>query len=490
MSKIGNLLPQVTEFFTNKSQTTSERAAGSRQNFGNAETSIGNLSQTIQTYRNAKVNATVKSATDDEKITVVMNGQTPEAHAEAILRHYGFSKADEKAFQEKFGYDLRKNLTATYRRNDIKSAHKSLGNNRYQVQIPLPKSLLAQIEAVKPQKQTPKVSLPPTTAAASPKPIPQPLPMPISPTQKVGKDVSQMGMAEKLEIVINKAIEHLGPEAGEKLKQLLTPENMAIMVGTTAALIAVQGVPFLDVAVDAVVLGIAAYSLGSEALSAIGDLADFASKTFNAKTEADLDAAGKSLAKATATVGVDALAALLIHKGVKSIKATEIPPPQTKVVEMVTPEGVRVKVRVPVEAEKANVLESRSSKVGENGRRDVNIQEQSGGHTIERHVGKSESWLRNRIENENIDFASSFRNEQIANRAQGRFVNRFRNEVNDWLKSKNPENFVKQFDMNEPVGIIVENGKSGHTVTSRVTVVLAKDNSPQGWHFVTSYPSK
>ncbi len=173
-----------------------------------------------------------------------------------------------------------------------------------------------------------------------------------------------MTMTEKLEIVINKAVEHLGAEAGEKLKQLITPENIAIMAVTTAALIAVQGVPVLDVIVDAAVVGLAVYSLGGEAIDVIGDLADFASRTLNAKSEQDLDDAGKSLAKATATIGVDALAALLIHKGVKSIKAGEISPPNTKVVEMVTPEGMRFKVRVPVEAENPNILESRSSRCG------------------------------------------------------------------------------------------------------------------------------
>jgi hypothetical protein len=135
------------------------------------------------------------------------------------------------------------------------------------------------------------------------------------------------------------------------------------MVGTTAALIAVQGVPVLDVIVDAAVLGLAVYSLGSEAIGVMGDLVDFATKTAGAKTEADLDAAAQSLAKATATVGVDALAALLIHKGVKTLKSGEIPPPNSRVVEMVTPEGVRVKVRVPIEEPtNPNILESRALK--------------------------------------------------------------------------------------------------------------------------------
>ncbi|MDQ3650810.1 MAG: hypothetical protein M3458_11170 [Acidobacteriota bacterium] len=48
------------------------------------------------------------------------------------------------------------------------------------------------------------------------------------------------------------------------------------------------------------------------------------------------------------------------------------------------------------------------------------------GHTVEIHVGKSEAWLRKRLETDpslrNQNYASSFFNEAAANRAQGRFV--------------------------------------------------------------------
>ena len=245
----------------------------------------------------------------------------------------------------------------------------------FKVDIPISKAMLAQIQAVKnipspapnpTPTPTPNANPNETIAAKTgidqssqiradlqnklpvPQPAPTPTPTPVQNTSGV-KDVSQMGLSEKLQIVLGKTLEHLGPEAAEKFKQLLSPENIAIMAVTTGALIAVQGVPVLDVIVDAAVLGLAAYSLGSEALSAIGDLADFASKTFNAKTEQDLDGAAQSLAKATATIGVDALAALLIHKSVKSLKGGELPPPNTRVVEMVTPEGFRIKVRIPIE---------------------------------------------------------------------------------------------------------------------------------------------
>ena len=337
--------------------------------------SIGNGGST-NLYAN---NSGTSVKNGDQTITVTMKGTTPEAHADAIIKHFGMSKADEQAFKDKNGYDLREFFTKSFAAKDNKQAHQSIGNGYFKVLIPISKQVISQIKAVKnislpilPTK-TPASNANPNYTIAGQTGIDRSSQiraglqnkLPVQNTANVGnKDVSQMGLFEKLQIILGKTLEHLGPEAAEKFKQLLSPENIAIMVGTTAALIAVQGVPFLDVAVDAAVLGLAVYSLGSEAIGVIGDLVDFATKTAGAKTEADLDAAAKSLAKATATVGVDGLAALLIHKGVKSIKGGEIPPPNSRVVEMVTPEGFRVKVRVPVEeptnTKGSNVLESRS----------------------------------------------------------------------------------------------------------------------------------
>lgn len=137
-------------------------------------------------------------------------------------------------------------------------------------------------------------------------------------------------------------------------------------------------------------------------------------------------------------------------------------------------------------------LESRAKQVFSSDRRNIDDHELLGGHTKAKHIGKSESWLKNRLESDPDigDFASSFRNEAVANRVQGRFVNRFKAEIDEWLKSDRNRPLSIKFDMNEPVGIVVERGKNGHIVTSNVRVVLVKDNSLQGWHFLTSFPEK
>jgi hypothetical protein len=142
--------------------------------------------------------------------------------------------------------------------------------------------------------------------------------------------------------------------------------------------------------------------------------------------------------------------------------------------------------------ERPEAMQAKRTHSATDARRDIQMQDAAGGHTIERHVGKSEAWLRKRLENDPDigNFASSFHNEAIANRVQGRIVNRFQNQIQEYLKSGQKRPLVIEVDMREPVGILVERGKSGSITTTKATVVIARDQSKQGWHFATSYPSK
>lgn len=82
-------------------------------------------------------------------IRVRMKGESPEAHADAILIYYGFGKSDEDTFKSKYSYDLRRNFTDNYKNADKRSAHKAIGNGYFEVTIPLSRDLVKQIEAIK-----------------------------------------------------------------------------------------------------------------------------------------------------------------------------------------------------------------------------------------------------------------------------------------------------------------------------------------------------
>jgi hypothetical protein len=125
----------------------------------------------LPTNNNFRLNNFASFAKGGEKITVIMKGQTPEAHAQAILDNFKFKPADEKKFKETFGYDLRKTITESYRNKDNKTSHKPLGNGFYQTTIPIDKEMLAQIREIKPetkQQAKVKVEAKPTTSPSNP----------------------------------------------------------------------------------------------------------------------------------------------------------------------------------------------------------------------------------------------------------------------------------------------------------------------------------
>ncbi len=126
------------------------------------------------------------------------------------------------------------------------------------------------------------------------------------------------------------------------------------------------------------------------------------------------------------------------------------------------------------------------------GRRDIDAYELLGGHTVEQHVGKTERWLRNRLTNDpelrGEPFASSFYDKVLANRAQMQVVKTYRSQIDDWLKGGSGRPLRLEIDMGEPAGIVVMRGRSGSTVSSKVRVIIARDNTAQGWHVLTSFP--
>ncbi|HEX8250048.1 MAG TPA: RNase A-like domain-containing protein, partial [Pyrinomonadaceae bacterium] len=82
--------------------------------------------------------------------------------------------------------------------------------------------------------------------------------------------------------------------------------------------------------------------------------------------------------------------------------------------------------------------------------------------------------------------ASAFENPSEASRAQEEFSNRFQNEIQQWLESGN-HRFVKDLELEKPIGIVVERGTSGFFMADSVRFVLVRDGSVQGWHFLKSF---
>lgn len=129
-------------------------------------------------------------------------------------------------------------------------------------------------------------------------------------------------------------------------------------------------------------------------------------------------------------------------------------------------------------------------------RKTIDLDEMLGGHTLEKHVGKSDSWLRNRLTNEvgSIGAASTFRTKEAANRTVAQFVKENKAAIEAWLKDPDKNIFQRDVKMNEMIGNVLDKGKGGvpnskSYQTNRAVVVIVKDPySLQGWRVETAFP--
>lgn len=81
--------------------------------------------------------------------------------------------------------------------------------------------------------------------------------------------------------------------------------------------------------------------------------------------------------------------------------------------------------------------------------------------------------------------ASSFVNPDDARHAQNHFSSTHHDEIEQWINSGN-HRFVKEIDLEKPIGVVVERGSDDFFPATKARIVLVRDSSPQGWHFLKS----
>jgi hypothetical protein len=82
--------------------------------------------------------------------------------------------------------------------------------------------------------------------------------------------------------------------------------------------------------------------------------------------------------------------------------------------------------------------------------------------------------------------ASAFNSSDDARQAQKDFISLYHDDIQQWLESGN-HRFVKDIDFEKPVGIVVERATDGFFTASKARVVLVRDGTVQGWHFLKSF---
>lgn len=119
----------------------------------------------------------------------------------------------------------------------------------------------------------------------------------------------------------------------------------------------------------------------------------------------------------------------------------------------------------------------------------LDFHEAAGGHTLERHVGKTEAQLAQRLASETrIPAASSFTDRSVAEAAIGEAMNRNQNAIDSWVKSRG-NRYTIDYNTNRIIGITLRRRASKASSASRLKIVLQRSAKlPPGYFILTAYP--
>ncbi len=123
--------------------------------------------------------------------------------------------------------------------------------------------------------------------------------------------------------------------------------------------------------------------------------------------------------------------------------------------------------------------------------RDLSQDEAAGGHTLEKHVGRSDGELRERLRREgNISAASTYTDRETAERTVGTVLQQEQAKIQGWLEHENGHaNLVLDYDGNpaHPIGRTLRRGEDRAQPCSQAVVVV-KWTGRNEYYVLTSYP--
>jgi hypothetical protein len=134
-------------------------------------------------------------------------------------------------------------------------------------------------------------------------------------------------------------------------------------------------------------------------------------------------------------------------------------------------------------------VESRESHVA---RHDLSRDEAMGGHTLARHVGKTDEELIERLRREpDISSASTYTDRETAERVIEAALASGGSSFQKWrARQGRRPNFVLHYDADEAVGRSIRRGHTSSVPCERAVVVLRWDDRRQQMFVLTSYPEE
>jgi len=122
-------------------------------------------------------------------------------------------------------------------------------------------------------------------------------------------------------------------------------------------------------------------------------------------------------------------------------------------------------------------------------RRDLRRDEERGGHTLKKHVGRTDAELQQRLEQErNISAASTWTDRETAETTVAAALQAERERIESWMKRGYPRaNLALHYDAGYGIGRSLQRGQSQTVDCNRVVIVLRADG-PDDFYVLTTYP--
>ena len=122
-------------------------------------------------------------------------------------------------------------------------------------------------------------------------------------------------------------------------------------------------------------------------------------------------------------------------------------------------------------------------------RYDLQRDEARGGHTLKKHVARTDDQLRARLMHErNISAASTWTDRAIAEETVAQALQADYRRVDAWTQRGYPRaNLALHFDAARPIGRSLQRG-SDHVVDCNSAVVVLRADGPDSFYVLTTYP--
>jgi Bacterial CdiA-CT RNAse A domain len=114
--------------------------------------------------------------------------------------------------------------------------------------------------------------------------------------------------------------------------------------------------------------------------------------------------------------------------------------------------------------------------------------EARGGHTLEKHVGRADDQLRERLRRERISAASTWTDRESAETTVAEALRAERRRIDSWTRRGYPRaNLALHYEAGRPIGRSLRRGDQQPVDCTGAVIVLRADG-PESFYVLTAYP--